>query len=264
MKKTSGKLLITLVMVIMSLVLLAGCGTTPDSVKNTPENVIESFMKFRKSGKLENLKALISENYLVSQGLNSEEYVSNLKDFDFKNSFQFIDYKISDLIEVSEDVKKVNVIIKYSDNTAKNTSTEEVYGVINEDGQWKVSPFGVINSYTYESVSEEDGKLTVYIDKLVNLIDGAIINIKVNNKSGYEFSLGWVENAQVIVDTDKGQYIQSLPPLSKITKGMNDNLTIELEGLQGELKRVVITPVHVLHNGLPTPGDSGEDMVILE
>lgn len=266
MKKVFSKVLITLIVTIMGVGFLGGCGTSSVSVKNTPEDVIESFMKFRKSGKLDNLKELISDNYLASQGLDTEQYVSNLEDFDFKNSFEFIDYKISDLIDISEDVKKVNVIIKYSDNLVSNASTEEVYGIINEEGQWKVSPYGVINSYTctYEDMSEEDGKLSVYVDKLINFIDGAMINIKVNNKSEYDFSLGWVEPAKVIVDTDKGQYVQSLPPLSKITRGMNDNISVEIQGLEGELEKVTITPVHVLNNGLPTPGDSGEEIVVFQ
>lgn len=91
-----------------------------------------------------------------------------------------------------------------------------------------------------------------------------MINIKVNNKSEYDFSLGWVEPAKVIVDTDKGQYVQSLPPLSKITRGMNDNISVEIQGLEGMLEKVTITPVHVLNNGLPTPGDSGEEIVVFQ
>ena len=76
--------------------------------------------------------------------------------------------------------------------------------------------------------------------------------------------MGWVEPAKVIVDTDKGQYVQSLPPLSKITRGMNDNISVEIQGLEGMLEKVTITSVRVLNNGLPTPGDSGEEIVVFQ
>mgnify|MGYP000513602239 CR=1 FL=1 len=87
------------------------------------------------------------------------------------------------------------------------------------------------------------------------------VGFLVNNKSEYDFSLGWVEP---IVDTDKGQYVQSLPPLSKITRGMNDNISVEIQGLEGMLEKVTITSVRVLNNGLPTPGDSGEEIVVFQ
>lgn len=90
------------------------------------------------------------------------------------------------------------------------------------------------------------------------------VGFLVNNKSEYDFSLGWVEPAKVIVDTDKGQYVQSLPPLSKITRGMNDNISVEIQGLEGMLEKVTITSVGVLNNGLPTPGDSGEEIVVFQ
>lgn len=45
---------------------------------------------------------------------------------------------------------------------------------------------------------------------------------------------------------------------------MNDNISVEIQGLEGMLEKVTITPVHVLNNGLPTPGDSGEDIVVFQ
>ena len=35
-------------------------------------------------------------------------------------------------------------------------------------------------------------------------------------------------------------------------------------GYERETGKVTITPVHVLNNGLPTPGDSGEDIVVFQ
>lgn len=265
MKKILTKVLGSTMLIIMSIAFLGGCGTSSTSVKNTPEAVMAEFMKFRKSGEIDKLKDLISGNYLAAQDLDYDEYVQNIKDFDFKNSFEILDYKISDLVEVNENVKKVNVILKYSNNLVTNSSLDEVYGLINEDGQWKVSPLGVIDSYSYKYEGEaSEGKLSMYVDKLINLIDGAVINIKISNKSEYDFSLGWVDASKVIIETDKGQYIETVPPLSKITRGMNDSLSIEVKGMEGELKKVTVTSIYTLSGALPILGSSGEDVVIFD
>lgn len=260
------KLMKKIMIVIISLigiVMLVGCNAS----SNSAEDSINKFMKIRKSGNLDKLVDLISENYLSAQELTSEQYIQNLEEFDFRTSYKIKEYKISDIVEIDDNTKRVNTIIKFEDNTGMENSSDEVFALINENGIWKVSPGGILGSYTYEYKDIVDGKFTMRIDKEIRTLDSVNLTLRFVNRTDYDFSLGWIQGAKVIVETEYGNYISNLPPAFIVERGYDDYVSVDFPDLQGEVKKITLTSINMLENGLPSFDSmetGGDEFVIFE
>lgn len=230
----------------------------------TAEETMNKIMQLRKDGKLEEFTNLIWPKYLEIESLTKEQLISNMKDYDFKNSYVIKDYRVSSVTDFDKDIKKAVVSLKYTDSSKEEKTEDDVFALIKENGTWKVSPSGEIDKkdYNYDNMAPEDGKLFMLLTREIKNVQGSSLRIKVVNKSNIDLALGWVNGAKVIVDTDKGQFITTLKPGLKITQGLDDYLNVDVQNMSGTIKQVKIASIFALQNGLPDPVDKGSEVVV--
>jgi len=270
MIKALRKTLLIACVVIIGTSTLISCGKDdPKPVEQTnltAEETLDKFMEIRKEGDVDELYKLVWPKYIEIQNLTKDSYIQAVKDFDFKNSIEVIDYRVTDITDVEENIKKTKVTIKYTDSSKTEKNQDAIYALIKEGDVWMVSPDGVIDSIDYNTefkISQEE-RIFIYLTKETKYTGGSIFNLKVTNHTKSNFSFGWTGGFKVIVDTDEGQFIADLKTPIKAARGLDDVLKVTVPNVNGNIKQITMTSLIELgQDGLPYKGDTAGKEVIV-
>ncbi len=106
------------------------------------------------------------------------------------------------------------------------------------------------------------------LDKLILYTDSnpaSTLEIIYENGDRYAYSLGWVQNAEVVLKTDKGNIFGSVMSTSfKIGQNATGHFTVRFEDFDetATILEIRLNNILQLNNGLPTPGSVGDTLVL--
>ncbi|TDT51984.1 hypothetical protein [Fonticella tunisiensis] len=251
--------------------LLIGCSTKtkPAEVKKeeskpqTAEEVLDLAMKNNMENNFEGLSELILPRYFEIFDMTKEKYVQDIKAR--RGDEKVTGYTIKEVSDYDKDIKKAIVNIT-SAKEGKNSSGDYVYALVKgSDGNWKVAPDGYIDVYKFDVLANtEEGKLNIIPVKYIKGLGNGVLVIKVVNKSDKEYSFGWANGTNIVVETDKGKFTEHNDAPIKINLGFDDYITVNFKKLEGDIKKIYVTNVNVLKNGLPADFGGGQDLVFYE
>lgn len=108
---------------------------------------------------------------------------------------------------------------------------------------------------------KKDETVSIEVKEVVQTADGAEIILSTDNKAGAKISLGWAGSCEILITTSDGDFYYE-PRMSEIRRGKGE-LKLPIEGMTGEIEKLVITELCLLENrGLP--GAEMKDVVVLD
>lgn len=135
-------------------------------------------------------------------------------------------------------------------DTDKDTETGTgIGGIAGQDAPYGAVYYGKLD------------KLKLYTDSE----PAAVLEIIFENGDRYAYSLGWVQSAEVVLKTDKGNFFGSVTQTSlKIGQNATGHFTVRFEEFDetATVLEIQINNVLQLNNGLPTPGSVGDTVTL--
>ncbi|MDO4543802.1 MAG: hypothetical protein Q4C01_04535 [Clostridia bacterium] len=99
----------------------------------------------------------------------------------------------------------------------------------------------------------EDGTLLIRVTDIVSTDNGKTVFFDADNQTGSYISFGWVNSCSLTIETTEGDFSVLLNSLSdEIPIGKSSHSFTVGNNCRGEVKRIVISDLRLLEDGLPS------------
>lgn len=261
----SKKIFKILLAVSLTSSILVGCGAKTEVVPvrlETPEEVVDTFIKDLKENNTSEMARLYADVYVDSTGYDLytiEKILSKSR----KES-ELVDIELTNMEDYNDTIKKATMKITSKANDVETTDDYE-YAIIKEEDGWAISPDGIIECENYDIPMHNKGELTLNLAKNIKLFEGGILRVRVYNDSKKEFMFGSEDNkCEIIAETTTGKYVTTMDEPTKLDKNVNSYFLARITELDGEINKVTVTNIYELDKDGNIIEDSKKDIVVYE
>lgn len=254
MKKTArlcGSLLV-------ALLLLTGC-----TGKKGAENYVKDYYQQWIDGNMSAEKTYDEYTAQLSKELfaiDRDTFVQNVKDSMEKYGLKHTSVKISSSTKIDDNLYKIKRDLKVSAGGQEINESGYDY-VIKEGDEYKLLQYGAYEKEDTGQIKDEAGKLNVYVSTIYTGIDDLILTIKVDNRTKYKYGVGWAGIGEVVVETDKGTYNETLTGTAVIPAGETHTGEQVIKNAKGKVKKITVNGIFMLStSGRPVDQNKSESI----
>lgn len=244
---------------------LVGCGSKAQVEPlrlETPEAVIDTFIKDNQEHNISEMVKLYSDVYVDSTGYDLPTIEKILEKS--KKEYEIVNSELVSMEDYSDTIKKATIKITSKANDEETTENYD-YAVIKEEDGWAISPDGIIACENYDIPMYTKDELTLNLAKNIKLFEGGILRVKVYNDSKNQFMFGSENNkCEIIVETSTGKYLTTMDEPTKLDKGVNSYFLARITDLDGEINKVTVTNIYELDKDENIIEDSKKDIIVYQ
>lgn len=241
---------------------LVGCGAKAEVEPlrmETPEEVVNTFIKDNKEQNVSEMVKLYADVYLDSTGYDIETIEKILEKS--KKEYEILSSELVSMEDYSDTIKRATIKITSKANDEESTNDYD-YAIIKEEEGWAISPDGIISFEDYNIPMYTKGELNLNLAKNIKLFEGGILRVKVYNDSKNQFMFGSENNkCEIIVETTTGKYVTTMDEPTKLPKKVNSYFLARVTELDGEINKVTVTNIYDLDKDGNIIEDSKKDIV---
>lgn len=242
---------------------LAGCSSS-SAGNGSPEQSIRDYYNAMMKEDYSKACELLADNYFKVANISREKWISDTKEFGFKNSAKITDFQISEIKDIDQTHKQAKILYKQSINGKEVGDSQDVL-VAQENGKWLLD-FSLVLASTplpgTKVANQSNGKIELSNVVLHKTVNGLMLSFSIKNNTGRNLQFGWVEDAMLELTTDKGSWSVRVPSRTKLYSGKEEPVSFVFANADGNLKSLTMKGVYFLDNsGLPAnngPGMSNE------
>lgn len=213
--------------------------------------VLEDFKQLYLKMDSQGLVELMHEDAFRYTDMSPNEYDDALYSYFSRNPAGFEFIRTSEVRRLSDDLYIADVTFRNGAGTFDEPLTFKKSG-----SDWKIMTGGMIDEVyrAPENIQSPPGEITFILDRVILTTKGAILKVRVDNLSPYDYTLGWVNKPRLNIKTDTQTYTAEVDIAlndKAVLKDTSKVIGLEVKGLEAIPESMEIHNIQRLLNSLP-------------